>query len=145
MNILPQPRQRIRQITTPNIITLACGNKSWQPPPSLVENKSIIKQAVIYNNDVYAITEEGQLICSNSSATLSEVGKQKVVQLGVMGTGPLVLLLEDKLLSYSGNFTELYSGPGISFCTGFEHLYLLTKDGYKFYGSNVTTFNLLIY
>ena len=145
MSILPQPRNVVRSIETPNVITLCFNNPTWKAPPTFTTTQ-IIKQAVIYLEEVYAITDAGKLLSPNGAAIILESVKQEtVIHMGVIGTQMLVLVLENRALFYNGQLEATFSSSVFGLVTGYSHAYLQTKDGYKFYGDNVRLiFNLLI-
>jgi hypothetical protein len=130
--MLSQPQHVTRP--NPNFANIATlyDNHDWRANRG---SNVVIKQAIIYNKHLYAISEDGELVSGDCPI------RQNIKELTVINSFELMLVLEDRVVCDEcdervNDMKTIYKGPSIRVYTGSLYAFLKTQDGYLFYGNS---------
>jgi hypothetical protein len=139
MDTLPQPCTRIDK-DVPNLRVRIDG-RDWGAPTS-ISPTTTIKQAVHFDDAIFAIDENGKLILATENV-LNAIRDENspIQQLVVMGANKLFIIYLNKIIYYRGQYFRadpepLYEGPILSALAGVTHFFFQTKTGFNFVGES---------
>ncbi len=133
--LLPRPRAVKRHDEfKSNVLCVIDKTGVWGSPES--SKNTTIKEAINYNDVIYAINELGKLVMGN--ATLIETMKNEtILALRSEAASKLFLVLEDKvLLDRQGQVQTYFEGRIDNMYCGDAHSFFETPNGWYVSGSN---------